>query len=71
MEYVKIVYPSRRQVNIDGEDNGFTNSVLRCDTGTHVFDLDDPKDYEPGSCERVVQNTTVLRPMEIIFSPKG
>lgn len=71
MEYVKIVYPDRRQVNIDGEDNGFTNDVLRCDAGTHVFDLDRPKDYEPDSCERVVQDTYELEPMEIVFTPKG
>ncbi len=47
MEYVKVVFPDKRRVVIDGKDNGETNEILRVDIGTHLFDLDVPKNYKP------------------------
>lgn len=70
MEYVKVVYPTDRFVFIDGEKSGITNEVLRVDAGTHVFDLGNQKNYQPQSQEVAVQRTTVLKPMEIVFSKK-
>jgi hypothetical protein len=70
MEYVKVVYPTNRFVFIDGEKGGISNDVLRVEAGTHVFDLGNQKNYEPQSQEVEVDGTTVLKPMEIVFSKK-
>src|SRR5688500_7514230 len=35
MEYVLVVYPTKRPVYVDGELIGETNEVLRMDSGTH------------------------------------
>lgn len=71
MEYVKVVFPKRRPVYIDGEQNGYTNQVLRVDPGTHVFDLGPLANYRPASRKTMVQDTTVLEPLEIRFRPKS
>ncbi|MGH8488709.1 MAG: hypothetical protein ACREXS_07590 [Gammaproteobacteria bacterium] len=70
MEYVKVVYPTNRFVFIDGEKGGISNDVLRVEAGTHVFDLGNQKNYAPQSQEVEVEGTTVLKPMEIVFSKK-
>lgn len=70
MEYVIVKYPDEREVNINGNPNGKTNKSLRVEAGTHRFDLGEPQDYQPLSTEVLVQNTSVLEPMEIEFEPK-
>lgn len=70
MEYVKVVYPTNRFAFIDGEKGGITNDVLRVEAGTHVFDLGNQKNYKPQSQEVEVEGTTVLKPMQIVFSKK-
>ena len=70
MEYVKVTFPTRRMVYIDGELNGYTNEVLRVDTGTHLFELGHLQNYEPASHTVLVQDTTVLEPLEIAFGRK-
>lgn len=70
MEYVIVSFPTDRFVYIDGEKGGRTNEVLRVEAGTHEFDLGSPQDYEPGLQEIEVAETTVLQPMEIVFSQK-
>ena len=67
MEYVKVIYPQERSVYVDGGENGSTNTSIRVDEGTHVFDLGEPKDYAPESQEVAVEGTTMLKPMEIAF----
>jgi len=56
-----------RQVNIDGNPGGETNKILRIGAGTHVFDLGDPKDYQPPQITRVIQDTNALGPAIIEF----
>jgi hypothetical protein len=70
VEYVKVVFPTRRRVYIDEERNGYTNQVLRVDAGTHVFDLGPLANYRPASRKAGVRDTTVLEPLEIRFRPK-
>lgn len=70
MEYVKVIYPTRRMVYIDGEQNGYTNQVLRVGAGTHVFELGRMRNFEPSFCRVTINNTTVLEPLEIVFRPK-
>lgn len=70
IEYVTVVFPTRRLVYIDREKNGYTNDKFRVDTGTHVFDLGNYANYEPASQEVVIEGTTVLQPKEIVFTKK-
>lgn len=70
MEYVKVTYPTNRFVYIDGEKSGTTNDVLRVEAGRHQFDLGNLKNYDPESQEVEVEGTTVLQPLEIVFSKK-
>ena len=70
MEYVKVTFPTNRLVYIDGERNGSTNDVLRIDAGTHIFELGNLDNYRPGSRKVLVQDTTVLEPLEIAFYRK-
>jgi hypothetical protein len=71
MEYVKVTYPTKRSVNVDDEPTGDTDEILRMDAGTHSFDLGPPIDYDPASHEIDVTGTTILRPMVVVFTPKG
>ena len=70
MEYVKVIFPTNRLVYVDGEQNGYTNDVLRVDAGTHIFELGNLNNYRPGSRKVLVQDTTVLEPLEIAFYRK-
>lgn len=70
MEYVKVTFPTNRLVYIDGEQNGYTNDVLRVDAGTHIFELGNLDNYRPSSRKVLVQDTTVLEPLEIAFYRK-
>ena len=70
MEYVKVTFPTNRFVYIDGEQNGCTNEVLRVDAGSHIFELGNLENYRPGSRKVLVQDTTVLEPLEIAFYRK-
>lgn len=71
MEYVKVTFPTRRLVYIDGEQNGYTNDVLRIDAGTHLFELGNLYNYTPDSRKVLVQDTSLLSPLEVAFSRKG
>jgi hypothetical protein len=70
MEYVKVTFPSNRLVYINGEKGGYTNDVLRVAAGTHEFTLGQLKNYEPESQEIEVDGTTVLEPLEVVFTKK-
>ena len=71
MEYVTVAYPTRRMVYVDGEQNGYTNEVLRVDAGTHVFDLGPRANYKPSFRRATVEDTTVLEPLVIVFTRKA
>ena len=70
MEYVRVTFPTNRLVYIDGEQNGYTNDVLRVDAGTHVFELGNLANYRPSQRKVVVEDTTLLEPLEIAFYRK-
>ena len=70
MEHVIVTFPTKRLVYIDGEQNGYTNDVLRVDAGTHVFELGHLANYRPASRKVLVQDTTVLEPLEVAFYRK-
>jgi hypothetical protein len=70
MEYVIVTFPTERQVFIDGEQDGYTNEVLRVDAGSHLFELGHLENYRPGSRKVLVQDTTPSQPLEIAFYRK-
>jgi hypothetical protein len=72
MEYVVVSYPANRDVRIDGQIAGKTNKTLRVERGHHIFDLGEPRDYEPESVEKNVRGTTSIKPLHIDdFHPTG
>lgn len=71
MEHVIVAFPTDRFVYIDDKQNGRTNTSLRVDAGSHLFDLGRLKNYEPESQIVVVSDTTVLDPQEIVFTKIG
>jgi hypothetical protein len=71
MEYVKVTFPTKRPVYIDGEPNGDTNEVLRVDAGRHRFGLGSPANYQPVSRTVMVKETTVLEPLVIAFTKQA
>jgi len=70
MEHVIVTFPTDRLVYIDGEENGYTNEVLKVDAGTHVFELGNLANFRPASRKVVVKDTTALEPLEIPFYRK-
>jgi len=66
-EYVKVTFPTRRQVWVDGKPAGFTNKIFQVETGNHVFDLGPKKNYKPERQERAVQGTMPEEPMIVAF----
>ncbi len=67
LQYVRINYFRSRNVYIDGALNGKTNTILRVDEGTHIFDLGPNLNYTPASIRKKVTETSVLRPVELDF----
>ncbi len=65
MEYVVVSYSTNRNVRIDGQVAGKTNDTLMVEKGHHIFDLNDPQDYQPPSVEKNVQDTTTVTPLII------
>jgi hypothetical protein len=70
MEFVVVRYPSSRPVFMDGQDAGETARMLFVEEGHHVFDLGDPRDYEPPALEVEVTGTTAVTPLELAFTPQ-
>jgi hypothetical protein len=68
-QYVRVVFPGSRQVEVDDTLCGVTNDVLIVQEGTHRFDLGDPVNYSPAFDQRVVSGTTPGNPLVITFMP--
>jgi hypothetical protein len=66
-EYIKVVFPTRRKVRVDGKAAGFTNRVFQVETGHHNFDLGDKPNYRPKKKNVEVINTQPSAPMVLIF----
>jgi hypothetical protein len=66
-EYVRVCYPTQRDVFVDGDKMGRTNRKFRIGRGTYDFDLGDPADYSPASVQRTIKDTTEDDPLEITF----
>jgi hypothetical protein len=67
MEYVRVIFPEKRIVLIDGEEGGSTGRTLRVSEGTHTFKLDGLKNYKPNWRRPTVTGTNPNEPMEVVF----
>ncbi len=68
MEFVTVMFPTSRGVNIDGAPRGRTGQLLRLQAGTHRFDLGVPADYAPPNQTLAVVGTTAAAPLEVAFT---
>ncbi len=66
-EYVKIKFPTKRKVYVDGSPAGLTNRIFQVETGHHTFKLGPKKNYRPEKRERKVKDTLPTKPMIISF----
>ncbi len=66
-EFVKVTFPSQRQVYVNGKPCGFTNDVIQVQTGTHTFDLGTARNYQPPSQTVRVTGTLPTQPKIIAF----
>lgn len=69
MEYVLVMFPTSRPVEIDGQPYGQTGDVLELRPGHHTFDLGNPPDYTPVFQNVLVAGTTPVQPLEVLFQP--
>ena len=70
-EYIKVTFPTRRQVWVDGNPAGFTNKIFQVETGSHSFDLGPKQNYKPGQQQRMVNGTLPEEPLIIAFKLVG
>ncbi|WP_181872785.1 hypothetical protein [Billgrantia montanilacus] len=69
-EYLKVVFPQRREVWIDGEPAAWTQSVCQVDAGWYTVTLAPPPDFEP-ECQRVeIVETLPSAPLVVEFTLK-
>jgi hypothetical protein len=69
MEFVKVLFPASRRVNVDQAPQGLTGEVIRVQAGIHRFDLGTPRNYTPSGQRLPVSGTTLSTPLEIVFTP--
>lgn len=68
MEYVRVLFPEQRRVIIDDVDTGQeTGDVIQVEGGNHLISLSGSQDFEPPSREVVIENSSVLDPLEVKF----
>ena len=67
MEYLIVLFPETRGVNVDGLAQGRTNVVLELEAGDHDVTLAPPRNFSPVSQHVVLQNTAALDPYQITF----
>jgi hypothetical protein len=70
-QYVKVHFPTRRQVYVDDDPSGYTNKTFLVGEGRHRFDLGPRRNYTPAEYVRVVKGTTAETPLELSFRRKA
>ena len=69
MEFVRVTFDKSRDVIIDGNKAGRTNTVLRVEKGTHRIDLGPPENYAPSFRRPTVTGTNQFKPLVVTFDP--
>ena len=67
-QFIHVSFPEARTVLSGGNPVGPTNQDLVINAGTHTFTLDGPPNYLPPWQEIVVSDTSVVTPLEIVFT---
>jgi len=68
-QYLKVVFPTRRLVWIDGVASAWTNRVFQIETGHHTIALGSRKpNFSPESYELLVTGTLPSAPMVLEFT---
>lgn len=70
MEFVKVRFPTERDVIMDDLQVGKTNRKLVVGEGTHTFRLAGAANYTPPDILIVVTETTEEFPLELRFAHK-
>ena len=71
MEFLKVVFPGRREVVIDGVNSGqFTGDIIELEAGHHLISLEGEPDFVPEQQEIRIEGTSVLDPKEVTFEKK-
>jgi hypothetical protein len=68
MEFLLVTFPHDRDVLIEGVEAGLTNHLITLAPGTYTITLAPPKDFTPRQQEIVVEDTSPLDPLEIVFA---
>lgn len=63
MEYLVVLFPTRRVVLIDQDLEGWTNEILELEGGRHDLTLRGRKNFRPEVRSVVLGNTAPLRPI--------
>jgi hypothetical protein len=69
VDFVTVMFPTNRDVLIDGARNGITNQMLQINGGHHRFALSGSQDYTPPFVDHVVAGTTQFFPLIVQFFP--
>jgi len=68
-QYIKVIFPTRRKVWVDGNEAGLTNKVFQVETGHHTITLgQSKKNYTPEQQDVNVTGTIPPEPLIIIFT---
>lgn len=70
-EYIKVLFPVRRKVWVDGNPAGFTNKAFQIETGNHTITLgSSTKNYSPEQYDVCVTGTIPAEPLLLLFTRK-
>lgn len=67
MQYLKVRFPTRRRIKIDGEFNGYTNKLIEIRGGPHRISMGSPENFKPRERRVTLRNTAPLRPKIVRF----
>ena len=67
MEYLLVQFPEKREVVVDGNVTGFTNTTLRLTAGHHVVSLAPPADFTPAQIAVALKGTSTSDPSVVHF----
>ena len=76
MEYVIVEFAESREVMVDEANQGPNKKdgkyrLLRLTEGLHTVKLGGAQDYEPSSQTVVIDGTSPINPLRIVFKKKG
>ena len=68
-QYIKVIFPTRRKVWVDGTPAGFTNRVFQVEGGNHTITLgQSKKNFSPEEQNVNVRGTMPSEPLIITFT---